>query len=155
MQDTIIAEFSNAFWVDKNHTAFHVDVNLSSGESYPFTYIVDGSDDNDGIISKLTKEAYINNKIEIQSGKEITTNDESEFVVNKSEEIRSIRKQLLFETDFYMIQDYPISEEDRNLIKIYRQALRDVPQQSGFPENVVWPIVPDCIKDKITIEIPS
>ena len=26
--------------------------------------------------------------------------------------------------------------------KVYRQALRDVPQQTGFPENVVWPVEP-------------
>ena len=24
----------------------------------------------------------------------------------------------------------------------YRQALRDIPEQSGFPNNVVWPIKP-------------
>jgi len=26
---------------------------------------------------------------------------------------------------------------------IYRQALRDIPQQEGFPYNVVWPEKPD------------
>ena len=26
--------------------------------------------------------------------------------------------------------------------KVYRQALRDVPGQPGFPENVVWPVEP-------------
>lgn len=25
----------------------------------------------------------------------------------------------------------------------YRQALRDVPQQSGFPQNIVWPVKPE------------
>jgi hypothetical protein len=24
----------------------------------------------------------------------------------------------------------------------YRKTLRDVPQQSGFPENIVWPVPP-------------
>lgn len=24
----------------------------------------------------------------------------------------------------------------------YRQALRDIPQQTGFPDNVVWPTAP-------------
>lgn len=145
MKDTTTAEFSNAFWLDNNHTAFHVDVNLSSGESYPFTYIVDGSDDNDGVVSKLTKEAYLNNKIEIQSGRETTTSNESDFIVNKAEEVRSNRDQLLLETDFYMMLDYPISEEDRNIFKIYRQALRDITQQEGFPENVTWPEKPTHI----------
>jgi hypothetical protein len=26
--------------------------------------------------------------------------------------------------------------------QIYRQALRDIPQQSGYPQNVVWPTPP-------------
>ena len=26
--------------------------------------------------------------------------------------------------------------------KVYRQALRDVPKQAGFPDNVVWPVEP-------------
>nr|DAT00194.1 MAG TPA: tail assembly chaperone protein [Caudoviricetes sp.] len=26
---------------------------------------------------------------------------------------------------------------------IYRQRLRDIPQQEGFPFNVVWPTKPD------------
>jgi hypothetical protein len=27
--------------------------------------------------------------------------------------------------------------------KIYRQALRDVPNQDGFPQNVIWPTKPE------------
>ena len=27
--------------------------------------------------------------------------------------------------------------------KVYRQALRDVPEQAGFPDNVVWPMQPE------------
>ena len=27
--------------------------------------------------------------------------------------------------------------------KVYRQALRDVPNQAGFPDNVVWPTQPE------------
>ena len=26
---------------------------------------------------------------------------------------------------------------------VYRQALRDIPQQSGFPRNIVWPAKPE------------
>lgn len=26
--------------------------------------------------------------------------------------------------------------------QVYRQALRDIPQQSGYPQNVVWPTPP-------------
>lgn len=26
----------------------------------------------------------------------------------------------------------------------YRQALRDIPQQPGFPTEVIWPVAPDA-----------
>lgn len=42
-------------------------------------------------------------------------------------ELRNFRNKLLNKTDIYMIQDYPISIEDKNLIIEYRQKLRDLP----------------------------
>ena len=38
-----------------------------------------------------------------------------------------------------MMPDYPISDANRDALKAYRQALRDVPEQPGFPDEVVWP----------------
>ena len=49
------------------------------------------------------------------------------------------RKQRLEETDIYALGDRAISDE----MRAYRQALRDVPQQEGFPDNVVWPTKPE------------
>ena len=46
------------------------------------------------------------------------------------------------ETDFYLMPDYPISDKNLESIKAYRQALRDVPQQEGFPLQVNWPDKP-------------
>jgi len=38
---------------------------------------------------------------------------------------RNIRNELLNRTDKYMLYDYPISQEQQNEIKEYRQQLRD------------------------------
>jgi len=38
--------------------------------------------------------------------------------------------------------DLTPTEELRPLLE-YIQALRDVPQQEGFPNNITWPEVPD------------
>ena len=38
---------------------------------------------------------------------------------------RGIRNQLLIKSDIYMLQDYPISQEQLIEIKAYRQSLRD------------------------------
>lgn len=55
---------------------------------------------------------------------------------------RSKRDYLISETDYLLMPDYPISQEDLESIKVYRQALRDVPQQSLFPSEINWPEKP-------------
>ena len=59
---------------------------------------------------------------------------------------RQERDHLLSETDFYIMPDYPITEEDLEEVKAYRQALRDVPNQEGFPRNVKWPAKPRILR---------
>lgn len=61
-------------------------------------------------------------------------------------QVRSQRDALIAQTDYLMMSDYPISEEDKTLLETYRQALRDIPEQEGFPSNVQWPVAPQCVK---------
>ena len=35
-----------------------------------------------------------------------------------------------------------LSTEQQQAWSVYRKALLDVPEQSGFPDNVVWPVSP-------------
>jgi hypothetical protein len=35
-----------------------------------------------------------------------------------------------------------LSQADKDLIAAYRQALLDVPEQIGFPTEIVWPVYP-------------
>jgi hypothetical protein len=53
---------------------------------------------------------------------------------------RSKRDSLLAQTDWTQAADVPQATKD--LWAPYRQALRDVPQQSGFPTEIVWPVKP-------------
>ena len=46
---------------------------------------------------------------------------------------RAERDNLLAQTDKYMLPDYPITDEEREQYKAYRQYLRDLPEQAGFP----------------------
>lgn len=61
-------------------------------------------------------------------------------------QVRAQRDAMIARTDFMMMSDYPISEEDKALVETYRQALRDIPEQEGFPSNVQWPVAPQCLK---------
>lgn len=63
--------------------------------------------------------------------------------------IRRERDALISGTDYYILPDYPeIAPEDLEAIKVYRQALRDIPEQAGFPRNVKWPVVPASMTRK-------
>ena len=58
---------------------------------------------------------------------------------NSLEQVREKRNELLAETDWWANSDVTMTDEQR----AYRQALRDVPAQAGFPENVTWPTKPE------------
>ena len=53
--------------------------------------------------------------------------------------VRSRRDTLLAESDWTQVADAPV---DQAAWATYRQALRDVPQQAGFPFSVTWPQEP-------------
>ena len=57
-------------------------------------------------------------------------------------EVRARRDKLLAETDWTQVLDAPISAESRDAFRVYRQALRDITEQEGFPAAVVWPELP-------------
>lgn len=61
-------------------------------------------------------------------------------------QVRAQRDEMIAQTDYLMMPDYPISDEDKALVEAYRQALRDIPEQEGFPSEVQWPVAPQCLK---------
>ena len=52
-------------------------------------------------------------------------------VEEKKARVRQVRNQYLEQTDKFMITDYPITDEERELYKKYREYLRDY----TLPEN--------------------
>lgn len=55
-----------------------------------------------------------------------------------SESVRSERNILLAETDYLALSDNTLSSD----MSTYRQALRDITSQAGFPTDVTWPTKP-------------
>ena len=55
-----------------------------------------------------------------------------------AKEVRRKRDAILKSSDWMANSDVTMSDEWR----AYRQALRDVPAQSGFPNDVTWPTKP-------------
>lgn len=60
--------------------------------------------------------------------------------IRKAAEVRSERNAKLAATDWTQAADVPQAVKDS--YAPYRQALRDVPTQSGFPNEIVWPTQP-------------
>lgn len=59
-----------------------------------------------------------------------------------SSDVLTARNKLLFSTDWTQIPNNPLTSEMQAEWAAYRQELRDIPQQSGYPYNVVWPVAP-------------
>ena len=56
----------------------------------------------------------------------LTVSDEA--IEQRKEQVRAVRNQYLEQTDKYMITDYPITDEERELYRQYREYLRTYPE---------------------------
>ena len=73
---------------------------------------------------------------------------EEEKLTEAKQSVRSKRDRLIADTDYLLTPDYPISPDELEVVKAYRTALRDVPQQEGFPYDVAWPELPEVLAKK-------
>jgi len=65
---------------------------------------------------------------------------EEEVRAAQCEEARLARNRLLNNSDWTQMSDAPV---DQAAWATYRQALRDLPDQPGFPADIVWPKKPE------------
>lgn len=77
------------------------------------------------------------NGTEIALSEEEISSYNAEEAALQSDLIRNQRNTLLSQSDVFALADRITDEW-----KTYRQALRDVPSQAGFPTNVTWPTKP-------------
>jgi len=78
----------------------------------------------------------------------LTDEEESALVAERaaeanehpSKEVRNERNLKLAETDWTQMPDY--NGSNKSAWATYRQSLRDVPAQSGFPNDITWPSEP-------------
>jgi len=75
------------------------------------------------------------NTVTVQAQKDAKTAADNAALASTE---RSKRDNLLKATDHYGLSDVTMSDA----MTTYRQALRDVPQQSGFPGTITWPEKP-------------
>lgn len=73
---------------------------------------------------------------------------EKEYIPTNEElaaQARRKRDLLLEECDYYVMPDYPSTADGLLVVKKYRQELRDITDQSGFPKEIAWPEKPSVL----------
>ena len=126
-------DFKNPVWADKDHTAIDVMINHPSHGWIPYTCTTD-MDTEEG---RELWEQLQSDMASIAEYVPLVISDET-----LAAEARSKRDKLLADTDYLLMPDYPIESDRLAKVKIYRQALRDIPEQSGFPRTITWPEKP-------------
>jgi hypothetical protein len=61
---------------------------------------------------------------------------------DQAKSVRQSRDDKLKETDWVVIKNLELNANIPGVWEVYRQALRDIPNQSGFPWTITWPVEP-------------
>jgi hypothetical protein len=60
-------------------------------------------------------------------------------IASLAAKVRAVRNQKLADSDWTQVEDAPV---DKTVWAAYRQELRDITNQAGFPTDVVMPLAP-------------
>jgi len=130
-QQDIIAAFPN--------TSFESDFKAP----YPFAEVFEAETINQGPYQKITEvlPVYSNGHWNKTYAIEDMTAAEIQAVnIKKGSLIRNKRNVLLTQSDWTQVADAPVNQQ---AWATYRQALRNITQQPGFPLEITWPTQPE------------
>lgn len=70
--------------------------------------------------------------------------DETKAAKNaeQAKAVRATRDGKLAECDWVVIKNLELNQNIPGVWEVYRQGLRDVPAQAGFPHDITWPAKP-------------
>ena len=125
---------SNPYWANAEHTAINLVVKFNHlPDEVPFTAAQNDCEPHGRDIFQRAIENEFGEIAEYQAPPPPSFEE-------LSNSIREQRDKLISKTDWTQAADIPQSTKDK--WAPYRQALRDVPEQEGFPYNVIWPQAP-------------
>ena len=96
----------------------------------------------DRMTQKLSQVApYVeNNEVFTVQVESLTEDEIASATSSKASQMRSNRNRLLAECDWTQISDATV---DKAIWATYRQELRDISSQAGFPWEITWPTQPE------------
>ena len=89
----------------------------------------------------------------------LTEEEETDFYSNQNMDCIDIKKELawknlrelrnvkLSDCDWTMLIDVPLTDEEKKEVIIYRQLLRNLPQNTLCPCSPIWPVIPECLNN--------
>ena len=120
------------------------DVLLASYDVYPVTRTEPPQYDNvEQNLTELTPTLVDGAWVQVWQVSAASPEEVAQRTADLAASVRAQRDQLLQETDWIVIKAVERGESTPPEWDIYRQALRDITSQSGFPRNVVWPSKPE------------
>jgi hypothetical protein len=119
---------------EQTYNEFGYDVVLEGPQAQPTRYQVGFADGVQQIDGKwFTKYSVADMDDEAKAAK-----DEEQ-----AKSVRTQRTEKLRDCDWTQLDDTPMSNTQKAGWATYRQALRDVPNQAGFPFDIEWPTQPE------------
>ena len=109
---------------------------LESYDVYPYTRPI--APEYDNLSHRLTEGAFE----QVDGAWVLPYVVEQQPLEQAERNIRSRRDGLLQETDWIVIKSYERGQNIPAEWELYRQALRDITEQAGFPYEVTWPTKP-------------
>jgi hypothetical protein len=73
---------------------------------------------------------------------DMTDEEQIEATEKQANDLRLRRKYTLMDCDWTQLPDVVMTEEKKIEWNTYRQSLRDITLQEGFPWDIVWPTPP-------------
>ena len=98
--------------------------------------------EHDRMTQKLSQVApYVeNNEVFTVQVESLTEDEIASATSSKASQMRSNRNRLLADCDWTQISDATV---DKAIWATYRQELRDISSQAGFPWEITWPTQPE------------
>jgi|SRR6185436_2161330 len=83
------------------------------------------------------------NRVDLNTMQVVSRDPPPEFHQRAEHMVRARRDRMLTETDWRVARAMELGNKPSDALTTYRQLLRDLPKQPGFPHEVIWPQLKD------------
>jgi hypothetical protein len=117
------------------------------GSLHVYTRIPYEGESLEAVIQQYSPVAYWREKdaviqtVDVETAYGVIDYSDEPTLEDRANQMRSIRNQMLLLCDYTQLPDAPASI-NKEAWGIYRQELRDITSQVGFPDNIIWPTEP-------------